>query len=260
MTHSGWPGRLARGIAAQVRRNRDAQGLSAQRLADRCSGLGLDIGRSTIADLENGRRESVSVAELLVLAAALSVPPVELAIPLGRQDSTEILPGVEVPTWDAGRWFRGDIAATQRGRGMEFQADDGSRDDLAVFWLTVHDDMVRACQIRVSMLDRLRRRVADGPHAPDDAWPDWVADLWRSSQETFEMNLSHDEEELGRHRAIMRYLGWRVPPLPPDLPGPAAEEERYLALLRDSIRHPDVPDDRVRRHAPTLLGHRRWSV
>jgi transcriptional regulator with XRE-family HTH domain len=107
VTQTGWPERLAHVIAAEVRRYRKDRRLSAQQLSDRCAKLGMEIPRSTLADLENGRRSKVTVAELLVLAAALDIPPVLLVAPLGRQPKSEILPGRELPTRDAVLWLSG---------------------------------------------------------------------------------------------------------------------------------------------------------
>jgi transcriptional regulator with XRE-family HTH domain len=108
VTQPTWAARLTRTVAGEVRRYRQERGFSAQQLADRCADLGMDISRTTIADLENGRRVAISLAELLVLAAALDVAPVLLAFPLGRQETVEALPGREVPTWEAAMWFCGD--------------------------------------------------------------------------------------------------------------------------------------------------------
>lgn len=91
-----WSVRLVRVIAQEVRRHRDAQKISAQQLADRCTDLGLPIKRSVIANLETGHRETVTVPELLVLGAALNVSPALLAIPVGRSESVEILPELDV--------------------------------------------------------------------------------------------------------------------------------------------------------------------
>ncbi len=82
-----WSSRLTRSIAAQIRRYRKQRKWSAQRLSDECANLGLDFPRSTLADLENGRRRSISVAELLVVAKALQVEPADL------------LPPGDVATW-----------------------------------------------------------------------------------------------------------------------------------------------------------------
>lgn len=83
--------------------------MTVQALADRCTELGMPIGRVAITKLENGAREKVSVAELLVLAAALKVPPALLIFPLGRADSVEALPGRQLTSWDATKWLSGDV-------------------------------------------------------------------------------------------------------------------------------------------------------
>lgn len=105
VTQTSWPDRLTRTIAGEIRRYRTERGLSGQDLADKCALLGMPIHRSVLANLENGRRPSVSVAELLVLAAALEVPPLLLVLPVGRQQSIEILPGLTIDTWEAARWW-----------------------------------------------------------------------------------------------------------------------------------------------------------
>ena len=107
-----WPDRLAATIAGEVFRYRRNQGMSAQTLSDRCTELGMTIPRAVISNLENGRRTSVSVAELLVLAAALDVPPASLVFPVGYTDSTEALPGATVPPFEAVRWVAGEEHST----------------------------------------------------------------------------------------------------------------------------------------------------
>ncbi len=69
----------------------------------------MPIARSVLANLESGRRDSISVAEILVLARALRVPPALLIVPLGREETAEILPGRQVATWPAFMWLGGDI-------------------------------------------------------------------------------------------------------------------------------------------------------
>lgn len=105
--------------------------MSAQELADATERLGLPIGRSVLANLENGRRPTISVAELLVLAAALRVPPIELVFPVGHVEHVEIpfdlktpaglppLVTLPVDTWSAVQWFTGEqvIRATNSDDG-----------------------------------------------------------------------------------------------------------------------------------------------
>ena len=78
--------------------------MSAQQLSDACGKIGLDISRSTLADLENGRRVTFTVAELLVIAAALEIPPLRLIVPLDRE-KVELLPGDETNPWVAMQRF-----------------------------------------------------------------------------------------------------------------------------------------------------------
>ncbi len=86
----------------------DGRKLTAQGLADRCKDLGLPIGRPAIAKLESGIRQSVSAAEVQVLARALDVPPLLLLAPLGQQDTTEVLPGQFLDPLAAMAWFAGE--------------------------------------------------------------------------------------------------------------------------------------------------------
>lgn len=96
-------------IAAGVRTERQARGWSARELSDRLRAAGLDgWDRQIVANLENGRRGSVSVSELLVLAYVLAVPPVMLILPLGREDSVRITPKVTVHPHLALKWIEGD--------------------------------------------------------------------------------------------------------------------------------------------------------
>lgn len=108
--------RISTTIAREVRRLRLERGMSAQRLSDACTELGAPIPRTVLSNLENGRRGNVTVAELFVLAKALSVPPATLVFPVGLEASVEVLPGTEVSSeaavdWVAGRFLLpGDAA------------------------------------------------------------------------------------------------------------------------------------------------------
>jgi transcriptional regulator with XRE-family HTH domain len=73
-----WPARLTRSIAAEIRQRRKEREWSAQRLSDECATLGVAIPRTTLSDLENGRRAYITAAELLVIAAALEINPADL--------------------------------------------------------------------------------------------------------------------------------------------------------------------------------------
>lgn len=99
--------RVSTSIANEVRRIRQERGMSAQKLADRCAELGAPIPRTVLSNLENGRRGNVTVAEMLVLAAALDVPPATLVFPVGYQAAVEALPGQTQPPVSAIEWLVG---------------------------------------------------------------------------------------------------------------------------------------------------------
>ncbi|GAA4630045.1 hypothetical protein GCM10023196_053790 [Actinoallomurus vinaceus] len=83
--------------------------MSAQQLADACATLGFPLQRSVLANLENGRRPTLNLSELLVLARALKAPPILLVFPLGEADRVEVVPGHELDTWEAVKWFAGEM-------------------------------------------------------------------------------------------------------------------------------------------------------
>jgi transcriptional regulator with XRE-family HTH domain len=116
-----WPKSVAKQVGQRVayfrERSRDERGrkLTAQALADKCEELGVHLGRPTIAKLEKGLRETITVGELHALAKALSVSPADLVFPVGQAADVEVLPGQRMDTWDAVLWFSG-FAAQPGGR------------------------------------------------------------------------------------------------------------------------------------------------
>jgi transcriptional regulator with XRE-family HTH domain len=115
-TQTPWAARITRSIAGEIRQRRKARGMSAEDLAAACADLGMPIPRSTLADLENGRRASISVAEWLAIAAALDVPPVMLLCPVGTAETAEVLPGAEAPAFRAAQWVAGEAPLRHPGR------------------------------------------------------------------------------------------------------------------------------------------------
>lgn len=123
MTQS-WAENLVARVAGEVRRLRGKEhaALSAAKLADRTYDIGYGISRSVVADLENGRKKSLDVPELLVLAAALGVSPVQLVYPDLPKGNVEVLPGLDQESHDALRWFSGEA-------GLMKPTDDWAEDE-----------------------------------------------------------------------------------------------------------------------------------
>ncbi len=109
-------------LARRVREARTARGWSAQQVADRCARLGMpELDRSTIANIEIGRRKRVGVDEWLVLSLALGVAPVHLLVPL-TEEWYAIAPGHLTGSSRVRPWIRGDYGIA--GLGLDSSSDD----------------------------------------------------------------------------------------------------------------------------------------
>jgi hypothetical protein len=101
-----WSAELVRRIGAAMKTARGSR--SAKWLSDRTAELGFRVSPTVIAKLDSGHRGNVlSVAELLVLAAALDVAPVALLYPGPYEQETELLPGLPSTEFLAAQWFSG---------------------------------------------------------------------------------------------------------------------------------------------------------
>lgn len=105
-----WHRATAKRIGEAVVKYRRDAGLTAQGLAARCRELGVPIHRSTITKIEGGRSR-FDLGELLILAAALDVPPLALIYPGLPDAEVETIPGVVQSSWDAYRWATGMTAS-----------------------------------------------------------------------------------------------------------------------------------------------------
>lgn len=96
-------------IAQRIRTLREGARLSGAGLAAEMVKLGVPWNRTTVAKLETGRRESVTVQELLALAAALNVPPVWLLTDPAAGQVVPIANGMQLDPWAALLWFIGKV-------------------------------------------------------------------------------------------------------------------------------------------------------
>ncbi|WP_192810106.1 helix-turn-helix domain-containing protein [Actinomadura rudentiformis] len=216
MTNGEWTAKLIKVAAGEIRRHRDRSGLSAQQVADACSDdYGLSMKRSVIANLESGRRPTLSLMELLVLARVLRVAPVQLVIPIGHEEEIEVLPGTVVRTWDALKWFTGDAPLIRRdGQGAELPLDPR---DLAAWnsgsspipLFREHDRLLQARQAALTTAASARKAGRD---AADD-----FKEMQILRAETEERRVREIERQIREGRAYMRQQGLLPPALPADL-------------------------------------------
>jgi transcriptional regulator with XRE-family HTH domain len=107
-------------IARRVRELRRRRGWSAAQLAEQLRAAGLDWDRNIVANLETGRRASVSVGELLALAYVLNVAPVHLLVPLDNKTPYQVTPILAEPAWAIRRWVGGRRPLTGTDRRLYF--------------------------------------------------------------------------------------------------------------------------------------------
>jgi hypothetical protein len=101
-----WAEDLHRRVVAAIKAARGSR--PAQWLADETERLGYPISRAAIANYESGRKKGLDIAELLVIAGALRIPPVALLFPQLPDGPVEVLPGTETTSWEAAEWFSGE--------------------------------------------------------------------------------------------------------------------------------------------------------
>ncbi len=106
-----WAEDLVRRIAGEIQRLRGTdlgereRKRTGQWLSDRTDELGYRVSRTTISEIENSGRKSLSVAELVVLAEAVGVDPLSVLYPGPPDQLVEYLPGEWVTTAEAKRRF-----------------------------------------------------------------------------------------------------------------------------------------------------------
>jgi transcriptional regulator with XRE-family HTH domain len=159
-----WQDQMTQALANGVRRYRKERGMSTQQLADRTAELGMPIRRSVLANLENGRRESVSVTELLLLAAALDAAPIDLFYPVGLEERIEMLPGRMADSLGVVSWFCGDLKLDLAAESTALRTPNAGEES-NVYLIRYHNGMI----------DRLRAHEAEAARARADVFTEVAA-------------------------------------------------------------------------------------
>jgi transcriptional regulator with XRE-family HTH domain len=255
VTQEGWQGRQTAQIAREIRRHRDRRKLSLQRLADSTDEFGMPIPRNVLANLESGRRDYISVAEVLILAAVLSVSPMELICPAGYDEVIELLPGRMMDPLQASRWVDGELALDVTGPAADLRPPSSLGEESGIHLIERHAallDQVYLHQGEVVRkerdLDAARTTVSGTEAMAADAAghdndPETAAAMTARAAEQRKV-VSAAEAELAYRvsaeeqyrlqvaapslrsiRAEMRRRGMILPPLPPSLKEAADDPE-----------------------------------
>jgi transcriptional regulator with XRE-family HTH domain len=97
-------------IAERVKDIRRRRKMTAARLGEEMTKAGIPWDRSIVANLESGRRKSVSVEELLGLAYVLDVAPIHLIVPLDEGRYAVTPGGHTARNHQVRAWIRGTHA------------------------------------------------------------------------------------------------------------------------------------------------------
>lgn len=119
MTQETWPNSLARAQGRAIKHYRELIGLKHAELAKLLTDAGVPMQRTTLVNIEQGLRKSMSVPEMFALGYVLGVPPAMLMIPLGLESEVEPIQGHRLDTWRAFEWVSGGL-----GFGHEFRPDN----------------------------------------------------------------------------------------------------------------------------------------
>ncbi|MFI9157102.1 helix-turn-helix domain-containing protein [Kitasatospora aureofaciens] len=103
-----WHERITKDVIRAITRRRKDLGLSAQDVADETGNLGYEVPRNVIANWESGRRKTITIPELIVVAEALDVAPVELLFSPALGGWVDYLPELSHPRWSALTHFTGE--------------------------------------------------------------------------------------------------------------------------------------------------------
>ncbi|MEV3853105.1 helix-turn-helix transcriptional regulator [Streptomyces sp. NPDC050095] len=202
MTNTEWSPALTARVAERMRQARKAAGLTVAEAAGACSALGLAVPKTTITNLETGRRTSIDLAEFLVLAKVYDVPPVSLLFPLGTSATVDVLPAAEVPTWEAVAWFTGETP-------LDKAASEGSARDVLDTY-RAHSEAVTTALTSTRLAKERRRKASitlDGTRR----------ETLLETAASYEQLAFDDCRELREFRDRMHGRGLLPPALPAEL-------------------------------------------
>lgn len=191
-----WQKQNAARIGLGIAQLREASGLSAVQLSNRCGELGFPISRVAISKIENGSREGkLDLAEIVILARALSVPPIRLIYPGMPDERVTPAPNEpEIRSAAAAEWFWGQPATWEIDYAQPvLWSKPKTRGIHEIAWVREHE------KLRRGLIEIERRlRVSDSPAEKERLMTDYskvaadldkVRDILRS---TFHASIAAD--------------------------------------------------------------------
>ncbi|RIR89263.1 DNA-binding protein [Mycobacteroides abscessus] len=192
-----WAADLVKRVGRAMKESRGSR--SATWLSDRTAELGYRVPATVISKLDSGHRGSVlGVAELVVLAAALDMPPVALLYPALPDGDVELLPKVPTRSLNAVEWFSGHTPRSE----IDAVEVDPARMDAEILNLR----RLRHSRIRETMRKSLQ--VAMSSEQTSQGFAD--AGVTDANPQAIRSLIEVYQERLERMEAEISARGWDI--------------------------------------------------
>ncbi|MFE5580180.1 helix-turn-helix domain-containing protein [Kitasatospora sp. NPDC056531] len=185
-----WHDRITRDVIRAITRRRKFLGLSAQDVADETGELGHEVPRNVIANWESGRRKTITIPELIVVAEVLDAAPVELLFSPALGGSIDYLPEMSSDRWSALAHFTGEARHSLGMYRLRLYREH------ARIWQELQEEHHEAVQLEFKLFR--------------EEWPP-------GSQEKRDAFIAAIRERLQPVRSHMREIGLEVPHLASNL-------------------------------------------
>lgn len=206
-----WTAEFTRAVGQHIRYWRRRRKLTTQKLSDITEDLGQRIPPTVLTNLENQRRDYISVGELLLVAAALNVPPVLLIAPIGQTEHIEPLPELSASPWRTRGWLMGTRALNHD----QFHLQQWNDATVAIKLYDAHRLLVRSYQEAARRLKELDDDRMD--IFPDRPWPDESIARRTAFRSAVLGQLAAYLGHLREHRKTISDMGLVLPALPVDV-------------------------------------------
>ncbi|MFJ2186409.1 helix-turn-helix domain-containing protein [Kitasatospora sp. NPDC087861] len=185
-----WPERITKDVIRAITRRRQDLGLSAQDVADETGDLGYEVPRNVIANWESGRRKTITIPELIVVAEALDIAPVELLFSPALGGWVDYLPEMPSDRWSALTHFTGEARHSLGMYRLRLYREHER------IWQELQEEHHDAFQLEFKLFR--------------EEWPP-------GSQDKLDAFVAAVRERLQPVRAHLREIGLEVPHLAPSL-------------------------------------------
>jgi transcriptional regulator with XRE-family HTH domain len=146
-------------VVARLRALRRQRGLSAREIADRCAEAGVpSLSRSTIAKIESGVRDFITVEEVGALATALDVRPADLLSPASSSRASR--PAAALDVWN-------NLPARDRGYARRPAVDAADADSDQIVGGSDQDPSPEGLWVTVDLRDASFATPSQRPVVPD---------------------------------------------------------------------------------------------